>query len=326
MDRRSLIGWAALAASGLVPAFAGMRAVAATQTSDEIIPLWPGGPPGGDVVPVTPQTVEHSTVPDVHDRTVTGIAHPMLSVFRPQAADGSAILIIPGGGYLFESLDEEGFAPASLFAARGITAFVLNYRLPAEGWKNAANVPLQDAQRAMRILRARCRDYGYEPTRVGVLGFSAGGHLAASLATKYETATYAAMDEVDTYDPRPSFAALLYPVITMLAPYAHEASREKLLGAKATVAQRTAYSVERAVTVATPPMFLCAAEDDPDVPVENSLMMFAGLRAAKVPSELHIFEKGGHGFGLGPPAEPVSQWPELFLRWGASRTYFRNVV
>ena len=102
-----------------------------------------------------------------------------------------------------------------------------------------------------------------------------------------------------SYDPRPSFAALLYPVITMLAPYAHEASREKLLGAKATVAQRTAYSVERAVTVATPPMFLCAAEDDPDVPIENSLMMFAGLRAAKVPSELHIFEKGGHGFGLG---------------------------
>ena len=178
----------------------------------------------------------------------------------------------------------------------------------------------------MRIIRAGCHDHGYDPTRVGVLGFSAGGHLAASLATKFDTESYAAMDEIDTYDPRPSFAALIYPVITMLPPYAHEASRVKLLGTKVTVAQRTAYSAERAVSVATPPTFLCATDDDPDVPTENSLMMFASLRAAKVPSEMHIFEKGGHGFGLGPPNEPVSQWPELFLRWGASRSYFRNVT
>ena len=315
-----------LAMSGVVPAFAGTRAVAATLTPEETIPLWPAGVPGGEVMPLMLDTVERSTVPDSHDRLISKIAHPQLTVFRPQTPDGSAVLIIPGGGYLFEALDLEGFAPASLFAARGITAFVLTYRLPAEGWKNAADAPLQDAQRAMRILRARCRDYGYEPTRVGVLGFSAGGHLAASLATKYEAESYAPMDEIDTYDPRPSFAGLVYPVITMLPPYAHEASREKLLGTKATVAQRTAYSVERAVSAATPPTFLCAAGDDPDVPIENSLMMFAGLRAARVPSELHIFEKGGHGFGLGPPTEPVSQWPELFLRWGASRTYFRNIV
>jgi acetyl esterase/lipase len=317
------MGLAALAA---LPAFAGTRAAAATPIPEETIPLWPVRLPDDQTASPVLNTVETSTVPDVHNRQISGIAHPLLTVFRPQAPDGSAVLIIPGGSYFFEAVDNEGFGPASLFAARGITAFVLTYRLPGEGWKNGANVPLQDAQRAMRIIRARCHNDGSEPTRVGVLGFSAGGHLAGTLATKYETESYAATDEIDRYDPKPSFAALIYPVITMLLPYAHEASRVRLLGAKVTTAQRTAYSVERAVTVATPPMFLCAADDDPDVPTENSLMMFAALRAAKVPSEMHIFEKGGHGFGLGPPTLPVSQWPDLFLRWGASRDYFRNVT
>jgi len=317
------MGLAALAA---IPAFAGTRAAAATVGPEEIIPLWPAGPPGGQTASPILDTVETSTVPDVHNRQISGIAHPTLTVFRPQTPDGSALLIIPGGSYFFEAEDNEGFAPASLFAARGVTAFVLTYRLPSEGWKNGANVPLQDAQRAMRIIRYHCPDYGHEPTRSGVLGFSAGGHVAALLATKYDTESYPATDAIDKYDAKPSFTALLYPVITMLLPYAHEASRVRLLGAKLTVAQRTAYSAERFVTVATPPTFLCAANDDPDVALDNTFMMFGNLRAAKVPAELHVFEKGGHGFGLGEPGEPVSQWPELFLRWGASRNYFRNVT
>ena len=326
MDRRTLMGLAALAMSGLAPTVAGMRANAAEATPDETIPLWPNGVPGGDAPPLTLETVERSTTPGVQDRDISHIAHPTLTVVRPTAPDGSAILIIPGGGYLSEAFDDEGLAPAAIFAAHGVTAFVLTYRLPSEGWKNGANVPLQDAQRAMRIIRAHCQDYGHEPTRSGVIGFSAGGHVAALLATKFTVDSYAPMDATDSYDPRPSFAGLIYPVVTMLPPYAHEASREKLLGPKPTLAQRTAYSAERFVTVATPPTFLCAAEDDPDVPVKNTLMMFASLRAAKVPSEMHIFEKGGHGFGLGSPQEPVSQWPELFLRWGASHNYFRNVT
>jgi acetyl esterase/lipase len=313
-----------LVASGLMPTFA--KAATATPAPTETIPLWPVRLPDDQTSSPIPNTVETSTVPDVHNRQISGIAHPQLTVFRPQVPDGSAVLIIPGGSYFFEAVDNEGFEPAALLAAHGITAFVLTYRLPGEGWKNGANVPLQDAQRAMRIIRAHCHNDGSEPTRIGVMGFSAGGHLAGMLATKYETQSYAPMDEIDIYDPKPSFAALIYPVITMLPPYAHEASRVRLLGAKATTAQRTAYSVERAVTVATPPTFLCAADDDPDVPTENSLMMLAALRAAKVPSEMHIFEKGGHGFGLGPPALPVSQWPDLFLRWGASRGYFRNLT
>ena len=327
MDRRQLMGLSALALGGLTAT----RVVAApsiepSTAAPETIPLWPNGLPGGETASPVPQTVETSTVPDVHNRQISGIAHPQLTVLRPQAPDGSALLIIPGGSYLFEALDNEGLAPASLFASHGITTFVLTYRLPSEGWKNGANVPLQDAQRAMRIIRYNCPDYGHEPTRSGVLGFSAGGHLAALLATKYETDSYPATDAIDEFDAKPSFAALLYPVITMLLPYAHEASRVRLLGAKPTLAQRTAYSAERAVTVATPPTFLCAANDDPDVPLDNTFMMFGSLRAAKVPAELHVFEKGGHGFGLGEPTEPVAQWPELFLRWGASHNYFRNVV
>jgi len=317
-----------LAAGGLIPVLAPTRAAAApaTPTSLETIPLWPVRLPDDQTSSPVLNTVETSTVPGVYNRQISGIAHPLLTVFRPQAPDGSALLIIPGGSYFFEAEDNEGFEPAALFAARGITTFVLTYRLPGEGWKNGANVPLQDAQRAMRIIRYHCPDYGHEPTRSGVMGFSAGGHLAGLLSTKYETESYPATDAIDKFDAKPSFAALLYPVVTMLPPYAHEASRVRLLGAKATTAQRTAYSVERAVTAATPPTFLCAADDDPDVPTENSLMMFAALRAAKVPGEMHIFEKGSHGFGLGPPTLPVSQWPELFLRWGASRGYFRNVT
>jgi len=321
MDRRSLMGLAALAMSGLP-----LRAFAAAAAPDEIIPLWPSSLPGGDLA-LTLQTDERSKNPDLHDRLISGIARPTLTVVRPAVPDGSAILIVPGGGYTDEAIDIEGFAPATLFAAHGITAFVLTYRLPGEGWKKRADVPLQDAQRAMRIIRARgLKEYGLEPTRIGVLGFSAGGHLAGSLATKFADDTYAPIDETDKYDPRPSFVALLYPVITMLRPYAHESSREKLLGSKVTAAQRTAYSVEHAVTVATPPTFLCAANDDTEVPLDNTFMMFGSLRAAKVPAELHVFEKGGHGFGLGEPGEPVSQWPELFLRWGASHDYFRNAM
>jgi acetyl esterase/lipase len=317
MDRRTLMGWAALAMSGLPLS-------AAAFQPEEPIPLWPAGPPGRNVPPLTLKTVDRSTVADLHDRLVSDIAYPVLTPVRPQTPDGSAILIVPGGGYLYEAIDLEGFAPAALFAAHGITAFVLTYRLPSEGWAHRSNVPLEDAQRAMRIIRARVQDYGLEPTRIGVLGFSAGGHLAASLATEFAKAVYSSMDAIDGYDARPSFAALLYPVITMLPPFAHEASRERLLGLNPTTDMRTAYSVERAVTVETPPTFLCAAEDDSDVPVENTLMMFTSLKAAKIAAGMHVFEKGGHGFGLGPTTEPVSQWPELFLRWGASHNYFHN--
>jgi acetyl esterase/lipase len=312
MDRRSLIG--ALAASGI-------PVRAAATPAGETIPLWPSTPPGGEGVNLTMRSYERSSP---NDHILSSIGSPYLTVFRPETPNGAAILIVPGGGYLLEVFDLEGVVPAQFFASHGFTSFILTYRLPSEGWKGGREVSLQDAQRAMRLIRAMGPlHYGIAPDRVGVLGFSAGGHLAALLATKFETQTYAPVDDADKTDARPSFAALLYPVITMRPPYAHESSCEKLLGRDASLPLRTAYSAELLVTPNTPPSFLCVAADDPDVAIDNSFMMFGSLKAKSVGAELHTFEKGGHGFGLGDPHLPNSQWPDLFWRWGASRGYFR---
>lgn len=323
MDRRSVIGLGALGMAGIS---LGGGAEVAPAPSPQTIALWPSVPPGGEGIAFTSPAFDPAAPAAGSSRELTDIAKPMLIVFRPRAPDGSAMLIAPGGGYLFEDYDIEGVEPALRLNEAGITAFILLYRLPGEGWRNRADVPLQDAQRAMRLIRAQgVRDYGIDPARVGVLGFSAGGHLAASLATRFDAAVYTPFDGIDAYDARPSFTALLYPVITMLPPFAHEASCEQLLGKDASPALRAAYSPERAVSAQTPPCFLVAAADNSDVPVDNTLAMFAGLRDAKVPAEMHIFERGGHGFALRGGADlPASSWPDLLLRWGISRGYFRN--
>jgi acetyl esterase/lipase len=284
--------------------------------------LWPGVPPGGQGVDLPQDPREIDTTPGA--RIIAAIGRPTLLFFRAQNPDGSAVLIAPGGGYLFEALDQEGIAVARALNRRGISAFVLVYRLPSEGWRNGAEVPLQDAQRAMRLLRARAFEYGIDPARTGVLGFSAGGHLAGQLATRFSPSVYAPVDAADNYDARPSFAGLVYPVVTMMPPFAHEASCAKLLGADASPTLRAAYSIERAVMADTSPCFLCAAADDPDVPVDNTLAMFASLRAQNVAAEMHIFEKGGHGFGLGLPGQPLTAWPDLFLAWLGAHGFLRK--
>jgi acetyl esterase/lipase len=283
------------------------------------VPLWPGLPPGGKRIDLSLRVVERSPEPKkFHFRGLSGIARPVVCIFPATSPNGSSLLIIPGGGYRELTIDT-ALAAARRFAQTGMTGFVLIYRLPQEGWRDAANVPLQDAQRAMRLLRAGAARYAIDPARIGVLGFSAGGHLAATLSLRPHAETYAPIDVADRENARPKFAALLYPVITMLPPFAHEASREMLLGKHPTRAQRAAWSCERLVTRGTPPMFLAAAADDPDVSVKNTLAMFAALRRAGVPSEMHVFERGGHGFGLGNPGELLSVWPGLLLKWMAER-------
>lgn len=326
MDRRSVIGLSALGMAAF-PLRVSADDIVQPSPSAETIPLWPSVPPGGENVEIKPTTVERSTTPsEFRDRLLAGIATPLLAIFRPREPDGSAMLIAPGGGYSFEDFDREGVEPALRLNQAGVTAFVLVYRLPGEGWQNRGEVPLQDAQRALRIIRSRGpRDYGIDPARIGVVGFSAGGHLAASLATRFAASVYTPIDAIDGIDARPDFAALLYPVITMLPPFAHEASCEKLLGRDASTALRAAYSPDRYVSAQTPPCFLCAAADDTDVPIDNSLEMFAALRRTNVPAEMHLFERGGHGFALrGAAGLPASAWPDLLLRWGASHGYFRN--
>ncbi len=245
---------------------------------------------------------------------MTGVTQPTLAVFRPAVPEGSAVLILPGGGYQRLSIDIEGYDVARVMNKSGVTAFVLTYRLPHEGWQDAPDVPLQDAQRAIRLIRANAARFSIEPLRVGVLGFSAGGHLAASLATRSDAKVYPMLDEADAESAAPVTAALLYPVITMLPPFAHEASRAQLLGDNPSTELRGAYSCERLVTRDTPPCFIAATLDDPDVPPDNSLEMLASLRVAHVESELHLFSAGGHGFGLAI-GEPAGAWPELFVRW-----------
>jgi acetyl esterase/lipase len=326
MDRRSLIGFSAVALATLPSCASLQEQLSPAPPADptEILPLWPDGLPDGAHLETALSVVENSHDPDKsHDRVATGIAKPTLSVFRPAAPDGSAVLILPGGGYRQLDIDGEGFDVARRLNETGITAFVLFYRLPHEGWRNAPDVPLQDAQRAIRVIRADAPRFAIDAGRTGVLGFSAGGHLAASLATRSGVRVYTPRDATDAETAAPSFAALLYPVITMLLPFAHEATRDALLGSHPSSAQRAAYSCERLVKSDTPPCFLAAAADDPDVAPENTLSMFASLRAARVPAEMHMFEKGGHGFGIRSATEkPASVWPELLLRWGQARGYF----
>jgi acetyl esterase/lipase len=333
MDRRSVLG---LGAAAIAAASAGgARAADPVPTSDrlagdpsETVGLWPGTPPGGEKLHLDLQLLERSETPDLfHDRFVTDVSHPLLTVFRPKNPDGSALLIAPGGAYLRVVIDKEGFEAARRVADAGVTAFVLRYRLPGEGWENAPDVPLQDAQRALRIIRGRAADFGVDPKRIGILGFSAGGHLAASLLTRSAEQVYAPVDTFDAYDARPDFAGLMYPVLSMVPPVAHAASREKLLGAHPTEAQELKYSPERHVVPGLPPVFIALAADDPVVPPQNSLDLLGALRAAKVPVDFHMFGEGGHGFGLRlAQGKPASIWPELFLRWGASHAMFRSVT
>lgn len=318
LDRRSLLG-----SLGFSTMLLSSKTCAALQAmpdfgAQETVPLWTGAPPGGKRANLTLRLEEHSPDPEkFHNRALSAVGQPMLCVFRAPSPNGLALLIMPGGGYRGLNIDTT-FAAARRFAHSGITGFVLLYRLPAEGWRDAGNVPLQDAMRAMRLLRANAARYAIDTARIGVLGFSAGGHLAATLSLRAGAQVYPPVDAADRENARPSFAALLYPVITMLPPFAHEASREMLLGDRPTSARRAAYSCERLVTHAAPPMFLAAAADDIDVPVENTLGMFAALRRSRVPAEMHIFERGGHSFGLGLPDQPLSAWPDLLLKWIAA--------
>jgi acetyl esterase/lipase len=281
----------------------------------EVIPLWPDAPPGripGFETPVLPSGWAGDTWPDSYLRRT---ATPNLNVFRPARPNGEALLVCPGGAYVFVSAAIEGVEVARLFTALGVTVFVLSYRLPGEGWRDRANVPLQDAQRAMRLIRSRAAAFGIRPERVGVLGFSAGGHLAATLAVDHAEQVYWPVDAADRESARPAYAGLIYPVILTAGPLAHTRSRDELLGPAPAPELAAHRSPDLRITPATPPCFLAHAADDTSVPVENSLTMFAALRAARIECEGHFFAEGQHAFGIGRPDQPSASWPRMFDRW-----------
>jgi len=310
-SRRTVLG------GGALLTFARPLAAQISAT-DEVVALWPGAPPGSRGT-ITARRVEDQSQDPAHpDRWVTGIAQPVLIVRRPARANGSAVLVVPGGGYAFLSYDNEGTSQAAWLNARGITAFILMYRLPGEGWDDRSDVPLQDAQRAMRLIRSRAADFGVRADRLAVVGFSAGGHLAGLLATHHARAVYAPVDSADGQSARPDLAALVYPVISLYEPYTHAGSRDQLLGAEAMLETRRRYSVEHCVDANTPPTFLVHAADDGLVPPANSIAMFGAMTDAKRPVALHIFEDGGHGFGSRLPADRSAMaWPTLFMTFAA---------
>lgn len=283
--------------------------LASSWVRAKTLPLWPGKPPGADSY--SPQALP-TDWPAV---LLRNIATPQLHVFEPAQPNGRALLVVPGGSYQFVSVANEGVDVAEQFTAMGVTVFVLTYRLPNEGWASRADVPLQDAQRAVRVIRSQASRFRIDASTLGVIGFSAGGHLAATLATQHSVPAYTAVDAIDALSPKPAAVGLVYPVVTMLMPWTHELSRQLLLGTSPSDLEIERRSAERQVDTATAPIFLVHALDDEAVPAENSLRLFSALRAANRPTELHLLQEGGHGFGIGYPNTPSARWIELFQTW-----------
>jgi acetyl esterase/lipase len=315
-SRRALIGGLALAGAPLAARAAEVVPAPIYQPGEQVIPLWPGQPPGGGGAGLALAVSNQARDPSKLDRWITGIAQPVL-VYRPALRpNGVAALLVPGGGYGFLAYDNEGLEQAAWLNARGVSCYILLYRLPAEGWGAGPLAPLQDAQRAVRVIRARAEQDRLDPARVLVLGFSAGGHLAGSLAVHHAQAAYAPVDALDAQPAKPDLVAMIYPVVTMLAPYTHPGSREKLLGPNAPVELQHQYSLELQVNGDEPPIFLVHAGDDDFVPTFNTLDFYAALRRIKDPAELHIFAYGGHGFGVRhSQAFAIAQWPDLVTTW-----------
>lgn len=296
IDRRSLVlGTAALLAAG--------QTVADTAS----LRLWPGDPPGGGGPDGSPEVDGKGAV--------SNIAVPGLEVFAPSRPTGTAMLVAAGGGYKRIEMEKEARPAARWLAARGITAFVLSYRLPREDWADGPLAPLQDAQRALRLIRSRAGAYGVDPDRIGVLGFSAGGHLVGLAATRSAFASYRPIDAADNLPARPSAAALIYPIITLEPPYDHTSTRAQLVGRHPTPSESAEWSVETHVRSRCPPVFLTQAADDPISDIANSRIMVQACERAGVRVEAHTLASGGHGFGMGRPGTPSAQWPGRYEAW-----------
>ncbi|MFB3776705.1 MAG: alpha/beta hydrolase [Bryobacteraceae bacterium] len=271
-----------------------LAALACAQTAGpKVEALWPGGAPG-------------AVGNEEADRVELTILLP-----DPGSAVGSGVIICPGGGYVRLVMSYEGVEVGQWFNKLGVAAFVLKSRL---GPRYHHPAPLQDAQRAIRMVRSRAAEFGVAPNRIGIMGFSAGGHLASSAGTHFDDGNPAAADPVERVSSRPDFLILGYPVITMDQRYTHQGSRDNLLGPSPDPKLVESMSSELQVTSRTPPAFLFHTTDDPAVPVENSVNFYRALIQAKVPAEMHLYQHGAHGVGLGK--DPIlATWPERLADW-----------
>ena len=274
----------------------------------ETIPLWPAGQVPNDLNNAAVQE-KSETASDGITR-ISNVKIPTLTVYRPAKPNGTAVMICPGGGYWILAWNHEGIKVAEWLNALGITAFILKYRLPDDKlWANSAQVPLADAMQGMKLIRRDAQKYGIVPTKIGVMGFSAGGHLASTLATHWHQGA-AASEEA-----KPNFSILMYPVITY-GENAHRGSAERQLGKNATRSMIEFYSNERQVTEKTPPSVLFHSTDDLAVPVENSLLYYSALKKYNISAEMHVYPTGGHGFGMAEnQTGSVKTWPDACKKW-----------
>jgi acetyl esterase/lipase len=262
------------------------------QTEPETVLLWNKGAPGalGDA----------------------DTDRPSITIFRATGAGGTSVIVAPGGGYRNLSMDKEGRQVASWFNAMGVTAYVLKYRL---GPRYHHPIELGDAQRAIRLVRSRATQLGIAADRIGMMGFSAGGHLTATAGTHFDDGNRDASDSIDRVSSRPDFLILAYPVISFDPAIAHKGSEQNLLGDNPEQKLVQELSDELQVTAKTPPTFLFHTNADTTVPAENSVRFYLALRQAKVPAEMHIFQNGPHGVGLDLGDPVLSQWPTLLVNW-----------
>lgn len=269
----------------------------------KVVPLWPEG------VPALRADAADEKI--VNDRIV-GVHYPTLTVYAPpEHANGAAVIYCPGGGYVRLAIGKDGGYEREFLNGAGVTVFILKYRMVEYGYP----APFRDMIRAIRLVRSRAAEFGIDPHRIGLLGQSAGGHLAGCAAELWDDPIANTGAELDGISGRPDFVALVYPVVTMAEPFVHKGSRDALLGKNPSADLIDRLSLEKHARPDMPPVLLIAAETDQSVPVENTLHFYAALRAAKASAEMHVYAKGSHGNSLDPQYGPTAAWPQRMLEW-----------
>ncbi|MDQ1913829.1 alpha/beta hydrolase [Paenibacillus sp. GD4] len=272
--------------------------------------LFPGKAPGSEKVHME-EIIFEEPWEHTYKRVIKGVTAPSLIPFIPEKPNGAAVIVIPGGAYRRQVFNLEGTDIAEWLNSFGVTAFVLKHRMPGDGHEQALDVPLQDGQRAVRLVRSMASQYGINPAKVGVMGFSAGGHLASALGTCYDRTIYEPIDSVDQISAKPDFLVLCYPCISLRGWNTND-GRDRSTPIMEVLKK---YSTDELVTKDTPTSFIMVADDDTITPAEHSVNFYLALRKARVPAELHAYRAGQHGFGMGTTKGPVQSWTAACRSW-----------
>jgi acetyl esterase/lipase len=302
----------------LLTLFVNLTCFVLISVSQSVFPLYPDSIPNSRSVPDEEQseTDQHGIL------RISKVSRPTLTAYLPpkEKANGTAVIVIPGGGYRILAASHEGSDVAKRFNEMGVAAFVLKYRLPSDvTMVNKEIGPVQDAQRAIQMVREKAKEWGIDKDRVGIIGFSAGGHLASTAGTHFNHAYINVGKKVNL---RPDFMILIYPVISFADSITHMGSRDNLLGKDPSPERKTAFSNELQVSKKTPPTYLVHAEDDKTVKVQNMLLFATALQKSKVPFDFYLYEKGGHGFGMNNTTSDV-KWMDLVQEWMAKNKWVK---